>query len=69
MAELTQTGSQVPGYITLHDLAPSPRSKFFQFHAYFREIWQNLMLAPPGGEILAPQLHWHHIYVNGIEKK
>ena len=23
-------------------------SKFFQFHAVFGKIWQNLMLAPPG---------------------
>ena len=26
--------------------------KFSQFHAVFRKIWQNHMLAPPGG--LAP---------------
>ena len=26
---------------------PSPRSKFFQFHAVFGEIWQNGMLASP----------------------
>ena len=25
----------------------SPRSKFFQFHAVFGEIWQNRMLALP----------------------
>ena len=35
--------------------APSPprESKFFQFHAIFGKVWQNRMLAPPGG--LAPQ--------------
>ena len=27
--------------------APPPRSKFFQFHAVFGKIWQNLMLMPP----------------------
>ena len=32
----------------------SPRgSKFFQFHAVFGNIWQNLMLAPPG-ELVPP---------------
>ena len=43
--------------------APSG-SKFFQFHAVFGKIWQNLMLAPPPpgswrphlGEILDPPL-------------
>ena len=29
-----------------------PPSKFFQFHAVCGKIWQNRMLAPPGG--LAP---------------
>ena len=49
--------------ITLADLRPvadlgAPRCappyglKFSQFHAVFRKIWQNHMLAPPGG--LAP---------------
>ena len=29
------------------DARPLPRgSKFFQFHAVFGKIWQNLMLAP-----------------------
>ena len=31
---------------------PPPGSKFCQFHAVFGTIWQNRMLAPPGG--LAP---------------
>ena len=40
--------------------------KFFQFHAVFRKIWQNRMLAPPGGwspllgEILDPPLAGMH---------
>ena len=44
---------------------PPPPSKFFQFHAVLGEIWQNHMLAPPGGlaphlrEILDSPLYWH----------
>ena len=36
--------------------ASPPRSKFFQFHAFFGKIWQNRMLAPLLGEILDPPL-------------
>ena len=55
-------------YETVADLrgvrgTPSPRPKFFQFHAVFGKIWQNRMLAPPLGswrpllgEILDPPL-------------
>ena len=32
---------------------PPRMSKFFQFHAVFRKIWQNRMLAPPG-ELVPP---------------
>ena len=34
--------------------APPWGSKFFQFHAVFRKIWQNRMLAPPPGELAPP---------------
>ena len=30
-------------------------SKFFQFDAVFRKIWQNCMLAPSGELVPAPQ--------------
>ena len=32
-----------------------PGSKFFQFHAVFGQIWQNCMLAPPGGLVPPPR--------------
>ena len=41
-----------------------PRSKFFQFHAVFGQIWQNRMLAPPTRGVGAPSsgkswiCHW-----------
>ena len=34
--------------------APPYGSKFSQFHAVFREIWQNHMLAPPPGGLAPP---------------
>ena len=34
---------------------PPWASKFFRFHAVFRKIWQNRMLAPPGELVPPPQ--------------
>ena len=34
--------------------APPWAPKFFRFHAVFRKIWQNRMLAPPPGELAPP---------------
>ena len=36
------------------DTRPPWGPKFFQFHAVFGKIWQNLMLAPPPGELAPP---------------
>ena len=42
-------------HLTVADLRPlPPEPKFFQFHAVFGKIWQNLMLAPPLPGELAP---------------
>ena len=53
---------------------PPPRApKFFRFHAVFRKIWQNHMLAPswgvgapPPGEILDPPLAAFGMHCTGM---
>ena len=32
------------------------RTKFSQFHAVFRKIWKNCMLAPPSGGLAPPPI-------------
>ena len=41
-------------YIVKFWTRPPLVSKFFQFHAVFWKIWQNLMLAPPPGGLVSP---------------
>ena len=44
----------LPDSLPVTDLRDPWGSKFFQFHAVFGKIWQNLMLAPPSPGQLAP---------------
>ena len=49
-------GFNIGGYKEGYEgCVPTSGSKFFQFHVVFGKVWQNRILAPPGGLVPPPR--------------